>query len=126
MAKQIQVQCPREIADIIVEALQWFVAQYYPHGADECSIAAREALLNLAERFRQQLVVEGRSSYSSRTRAFLCEAVNTYTRMLEQGSGQSYAHRRALIIEVCRGLSDGAGYAAATQTDQHPADVNRS
>jgi len=29
------------------------VAKHYPHGADECSIAARETLLEFAERFRQ-------------------------------------------------------------------------
>ena len=118
MAKQIQIQCTREIAGIIVEALHCFVARHYPHGADECSIAAREALLNLAEHFRQELVVEGRSSYSSRIRAFLCEAVNSYTLMLEQEGGQTYEHRRALMIAVCRGLSDGGGFAAATQADQ--------
>ena len=78
----------------------------------------QEALLNLAERFRQELVVEGRSSYSGRIRAFLCEAVNTYTRMLEQEKRQCYIQRRALMIEVCRGLSDGSGYAAATEADQ--------
>ena len=53
MAKQIHIRCRREIAILLVEALQWFVAKHYPHGADECSIAARETLLDLAERFRQ-------------------------------------------------------------------------
>lgn len=117
MAKQIQIQCPTDIAGFIIEALRWFVARHYPRGVDECSIAAREALLNLAEHFQQELLVEGRSAYSRRIRAFLCEAVNSYTVILEQERGQSYAHRRALMLEVCRGLSDGSGYAAATQTD---------
>jgi hypothetical protein len=53
MAKQIQIQCPREIAILLVEALQWSAAKHYPYGADECSIAARETLLEFAERFRQ-------------------------------------------------------------------------
>jgi hypothetical protein len=26
--------------------------------------------------------------------------------MLEQGSDQSYEHRRALVIRICRGFSD--------------------
>jgi hypothetical protein len=118
MAKQIKIECPTEISAIIIDALHWFVARHYPYGADECSIAAREALLNMAERFQQELMSAGRSAYSSRIRAFLCEAVNTYMLMLEQESGQSHEHRRAQIIEVCRGLSDGSGYAVATRTDQ--------
>jgi hypothetical protein len=79
MAKQITVTCPQEIAGVLVDALRWFVACNYPHGADECSIAAREALLGLAARFEQELMEAGRCSYSSRVRAFVCEAVNGYT-----------------------------------------------
>jgi hypothetical protein len=116
--KQIAVQCSAQIAAVLVEALQWFVARNYPYGADECSIAAREALLDLAERFRRELIGAGRSSYSSRIRAFLCEAVSSYTRQLEQDTAVCYSHRRAELIEVCRGLSSGDGYALAAQRDE--------
>jgi len=118
MAKQITVQCASQLAGILEEALRWFVACHYPHGADECSIAARETLLDLAQRFRQELAVTGRCAYSSRVRAFLCEAVNSYTRHLEQDSAQSWEHRRTLLIAVCRGLSTGEDYAAAVQHDR--------
>jgi len=117
MAKQISVRCPPEMAAILVDALRWFVACNYPHGADECSIAAREALLGVAQRFEQELSASGQSAYSSRVRAFLCEAVNGYTRYLEERDGGSYAHRREVMIEVCRGLSAGEGFAAAEQCD---------
>ncbi len=118
MGKQITVQCSTEIAGILVDALQWFVARNYPHGADECSIAAREALLDLAERFSRELVETGRTSYSSRIRAFLCEAVSSYTQQLERDTAERYHHRRPQLIEVCRGLSSGDGYAAAKQRDE--------
>jgi hypothetical protein len=118
MPKQITVQCSAEIAGMLVDALEWFIARNYPHGADECSIAAREALLDLAERFRRELAETGRSAYSSRIRAFLCEAVSSYTRQLEQDSAACYQHRRPQLIEVCRGLSSGEGYAAAKQLDE--------
>jgi len=121
MAKQIQVQCSAEMAQMLVDALRWFVATRYPYGADECSIAAREALLDLAERFQRELVVCGHSVYSSRVRAFLCEAVNSYTRQLECDSAASYEHRRAQLIEVCRGLSGGDGFAAAKRLDEQSA-----
>jgi hypothetical protein len=118
MAKQITVRCSREIAGLLVEALQWFVARNYPHGADECSIAARAALLDLAQTFRRELAEAGQSGYSIRIRAFLCEAVSSYTRQIEQDTGERFTHRRALLIEVCRGLSNDDGYAAARQRDK--------
>ena len=64
-------------------------------------------------------MIKGRSTYSRRVPAFLCEVVNTYMLRLEQGSDQSHEHRRALVIKICRGLSDNTGYAAVTQADQH-------
>lgn len=121
MAKQISVRCSAQTATVLVDALRWFVARNYPHGADECSIAAREALLDLAERFERELGAQGQSAYSSRIRAFLCEAVNSYTRQLEAQTGHSHAHRRALMIEVCRGLSDDKGFAAAQRRDEQAA-----
>ncbi len=118
MPKQITIQCSVEIAALLEKALRWFVASRYPHGADECSIAAREALLDLAQRFRDRLAVDGRCVYSGRTRALLCEALNSYTRQCELDSGQSWAARRDELIAVCRGLSDGAGYVKAEQLDR--------
>ena len=55
-----------------IEALRWFVATRYLQGADECSIAARGALLNLAEHFEQDLVSQGRCNYSSRITGPTC------------------------------------------------------
>ena len=117
MAKQIQVRCPAHIAGIMVESLEWFVQTHYPCGADECSIAAREALLDLASRFERELVPTGASSYSSRIRAFLCQAVKAWLTLQERQTGQCFANRCQVVIEVCRGNSDGAGFSAAAQRD---------
>jgi hypothetical protein len=117
MAKQIEVRCAADIAGIMVESLKWFVQTHYPHGADECSIAAREALLDLAGRFERELVPNGSSRYSSRIRAFLCQAVKGWLTVQEHESGQCFANRCQVVIEVCRGNSDGAGFAAAAQRD---------
>jgi hypothetical protein len=68
--------------------------------------------------------VAGRSSYSRRVRAFLCEAVNSYTRHLEQGGAGCYDHRRAELIDVCRGISSGDGYRAARQRDEQSPTAN--
>lgn len=117
MAKQIEVRCTAGIADIIVTALTWFVQTHYPHGADECSSAAREALLDLASRFERELVPHGASRYSHRIRAFVCQAVKAWLSQQELATGQCYVNRCQVVIEVCRGISDGAGFAAAAQRD---------
>lgn len=116
MAKQIVVQCPRPAAQLIIEALNWFVASHYPYAADECSGAAREALLEVIGRFERELP-EGRSQYSSRIRAFLGEAVKGYTSNLEARSGESFHHRRAMLIAVCRGESDAGDWSIAAARD---------
>lgn len=118
MGKQITVKCDPELAAVLESALRWFVASHYPHGADECSIAAREALLDLAGRFRQELAVQGCCAYSSRVRAFLCEAVNSYTCHLEREEAQSWTHRRELLIAVSRGQSTGGDYPQAAVRDR--------
>ncbi len=117
MARQIEVRCPAHIAGIMVEALRWFVQVSYPRGADECSSAAREALLDLASRFERELVPGGTSAYSARIRAFLCQAVKAYLALQERETGQCLANRSELIIRVCRGESDGSGFAAAAERD---------
>jgi hypothetical protein len=120
MAKQITVECPGELAGLLSEALRWFVASHYPRGADECSIAARETLLDLAERFGGELATTGRCVYSSRARAFVTEAVNSYMRYLEGSTSRSWEHRRASLIAVCRGQSRGEDYSAAQTDDTRP------
>jgi hypothetical protein len=117
VAKRIEVRCSPQIADVVVASLHWFVATHYPRGADECSIAARESLLSLAERFEQELVEEGTSAYSSRMRAFVCQAVKAHLAWQESETGRCYANRCRVVVEVCRGESDGAGFEAAERCD---------
>lgn len=118
MAKQIEVKCAREIGDIIIQALTWYVDAHYPRAADECSAAAREALLDLVARFERELLVSGQSAYSSRIRAFVCEAIKGYVPQLSLRYGESFRNREAIIIAVCRGESDGQEYAEASARDQ--------
>ncbi len=117
MAKQIEIQSTREVWGIIVEELSWFVESHYPRAVDECSAAAREALLDLISRFERELLVNGQSAYSRRIRAFVCEAIKGYIPQLSQRSGESFQNREVLIIAVCRGESDGREYAEATARD---------
>ena len=118
MAKQIEIRCAGEIGDIIIQALAWFVESHYPRAADECSAAAREALLDVKARFERELLANGKSAYSSRIRAFVCEAIKGYMPQLSQRCGESFRNREALIISVCRGDSDGREYAEATARDR--------
>lgn len=102
---------------MLVQALRWFVHTRYPYAADECSSAARETLLDLAARFERELLLQGHSSYSSRIRAFVCEAVKAWLMLQESETGQCFTHRCQVVIDVCRGNSDGAGFEAASALD---------
>jgi len=118
MALQIEVRCQPEMAEFIIAALQWFVESHYPHAADECSAAAREAMLDLVARFRRELLPGGSSAYSRRIRAFICEAVNGYAQLVEARDGVSYSWRAVLAVAVCRGECDDSGYAEAEAQDR--------
>jgi hypothetical protein len=117
MAKQIAIRCPAQVAQLIIDALKWFIERNYPTGADECSIAARDALYDLAGRFERELLANGESTYSIRMRAFLCEAVRSYLVALGIDSGVCHDNRRQVLIDVCRGNSDGADFDAAAERD---------
>ena len=75
------------------------------------------APLDLADRFKRELLMNGRALYSIRIRAFLCEAVKSYLAEQEALSGRGYTHRCRILIDVCRGDSDDAGFAEAERLD---------
>jgi hypothetical protein len=50
------------------------VESRYPYAGDEWSATARETLLDVSKRFEREFLAEGRSAYSIRMRAFVCEA----------------------------------------------------
>ncbi len=117
MAKQITVECRQELAGIMIDALNWFVAEHYPSGADECSIAARDALFGLAHHFEQVLQAEGHCTYSIRMRAFLSEAIRSYFEQLAVQRGEQTSNRTRVLIAVCRGDSNGADFEEAAVLD---------
>lgn len=117
MAKQISIRCPAPLAQIMIDALKWFVDRNYPAGADECSIAARDALYDLAGRLERELLAQGATAYSIRMRAFLCEAVRSYLVLRESETGVRYDNRCQVLIDVCRGKADGSDFAAAAARD---------
>ena len=93
MAKQVSIRCPAHVSQIIIDALKAFIERNYPVGADECSIAARDALYDLAGRFERELLPQGEISYSIRMRAFLCEAARSYLVLQGLESGTCFDNR---------------------------------
>lgn len=117
MAKQIRIRCPAQLAQLMIDALKCFVDRHYPAGADECSIAARDALYDLADRLDRELLAHGETSYSIRMRAFLCEAVRSHLMLQAMETGVCHDNRCQVLIDVCRGKSDGSGFDAAADRD---------
>lgn len=101
----------------MIDALKWFVDRHYPAGADECSIAARDALYDLAGCLERELLAQGETAYSIRMRAFLCEAVRSYLVSREHETGVCHANRCRVLIDVCRGKADGSAFDAAAARD---------
>lgn len=118
MARLIEIRCPPGAARWLAQAVRAFVARHYPYAADECSAAAREALLDLAQRFETELADAGACRYSQRIRAFVCEAVRTHCEALEQSEGVSYGRRLELYTAIVRGrAATGSDLAEAESVD---------
>lgn len=118
MPREIEVRCPPATGRRLVEALRGYVASRYPYAADECSAAAREALLDLADRFERDLVGTGVCIYSQRIRAFVSEAVRYHCEVLEAREGKPYRARCELYVGIVRGTpADRQDEAAAERAD---------
>ena len=117
MAKQIRIRCPANVAQLIIDALRGFIERNYPVGADECSIAARDALYDLVGRLESELLPHGEISYSIRMRAFLCEAARSYLVLQGLESGTCFDNRCKALVAICRGEADGADFDAAAERD---------
>ena len=104
MPKPIEVNCPSRINDIIALAITNYVDVAFPPGSAECSLVAREALLDAVKEFEQSCQATGKGSYNRRMRAMVREAIKLHYRLLEQDEGRSFACQCAAVTEACEGI----------------------
>lgn len=77
-AKVINLQCSPNLAATMVAAIRGYVAVQYPPGVSDCALAAREALLTVAENIETGCQAAPTVTLSRRLRTMLRIAINFY------------------------------------------------
>jgi hypothetical protein len=77
-AKVINLQCSPNLAASMAAAIRGYVAVQYPPGVSDCALAAREALLTVAQNIETVCQTAATVRLSRRLRTMLKIAVNYY------------------------------------------------
>lgn len=128
MDKRIQIRCSIQIKDIFVTALRDYTEVAFPPGSADCSLVAREAMLDTVAGFEREYAAtgDGHASYNKRLRAMAKEAIRLHYRLLADGDGCARTHECALLLETADGIPhDDEDLAAARSADRTPGAVCR-
>ena len=98
-AKVINLQCSPNLSDTMAAAIRNYVAVQYPPGASDCALAAREALLMVADDIDTVCQTEPSVNLSRRLRTMLKISVNYYCDQYSEGE-QREAGRNALLAAL--------------------------
>ena len=101
--QSIEIRCPAQVRDVIVNALRDYTEVAFPQGASDCALVARGALLDAVEQMQRSWAETGRMRYSKRIRAFIKEAVRMHFELRAHDEGRSFAHEYALLLEAVGG-----------------------
>ncbi len=104
MAGEIEVRCSPDLMARLIEALEYYVASQFPPGSADCGQVAREELLNVVNRLREQGEHTGQAAYSRRMRAMVKEGVRLFFEYLDATEGGTHRHECELLREVCKGI----------------------
>ena len=103
MARQIPLQCSKEVKDIICLALRNYAHKAFPDASSPCQMVSRDSLLNSANDIEQQFSRAGSAAYSSRMRAMLKAAIKFHFDVIDE-KAQAYGQLQyELIMAVCKG-----------------------
>lgn len=120
MTKRIEVVCAPEIERILITALRNYTDVAFPCGCADCSLVAREAMLDALAEFEREYAGgdAGRAGYNKRLRAMFKEGVRLHYRLLEAELGHALEAECRLLLEVVEGIPhDDADLAAARKDD---------
>lgn len=121
MSKRIEVVCSPEIKTILITALRNYTDVAFPCGCADCSLVAREAMLDALAGFDREYDSGGigRAGYNKRLRAMFKEGVQLHYRVLEADRGHTLEAECRLLLEVVEGIPhDDADLAAARKADR--------
>lgn len=121
MTKRIEVVCSPEIKTILLEALRNYTDVAFPCGSADCSLVAREAMLDALAGFEREYEDggTGRAGYNKRLRAMFKEGVRLHYRLLEADRGHRLETECRLLLDVVEGIPrDDTDLAVARETDR--------
>lgn len=97
--KEIKLQCCEEAKNVICDAILIYVNVMFPQGCADCSLAAREALLNAIERIQQTYQpVTGEFIFNKRLKPMTKEALINYYNLLFEKDGINRDQEKKLMI----------------------------
>ena len=103
MARDIELQWSPAILELLLEALDHYVAVSFPPGSTDCGQVAREELLNLVQGLRHQYGETGSARYSRRLRALVREGVRVHCEQLSESDGLDRTREQALLHTAASG-----------------------
>lgn len=124
MSKRIEVVCTPEIKAIFVTALRNYTDVAFPCGSADCSLVAREAMLDSLSAFEREYAgnAAGRAGYNKRLRAMFKEGLRLHYRLREAELGMALEAECQVLLEVAEGIPrDDTDLAAARRADREQA-----
>lgn len=100
-AKVIQLQCSPNLTAAMAAAIRGYVAVQYPPGVSDCALAAREALLTVAEDIETVCQSAATVSLSRRLRTLLKIAINFYCD--QRSAGEAREQARLAMLAALQG-----------------------
>jgi len=118
--KTLAIYCSPAMKDLICQSMLEYADYAYPAGVDECSLAAREALIDCEKAMQKQFDAEkNQTVISRRIRALVKLAIQYHFRVLNQETGQNNAHEIAVLLDVASGENiPESTYLASKSKDQ--------
>ena len=98
-AKVFHLQCSPNLCATMAAAIKNYVAVQYPPGVSDCALAAREALLTVANKIESDCQAAATVELSRRLRTMLKIAINYYCDQYEEGKARE-AGRNAMLAAL--------------------------
>lgn len=98
-AKVIQFQCSPNLTAAMAAAIRGYVAVQYPPGVSDCALAAREALLTVAQNIETVCQTAATVTLSRRLRTMLKIAVDFYCDQRPPGDAREQG-RHAMLVAL--------------------------
>jgi hypothetical protein len=104
MPKFIDIQCNKEMQEIICRSLRNFAILAYPKTPNsECNLVASDALKNAADEFEKSFTEHGKGIINRRLRAMVKTAIIAHYNIVSELENRSTTKQCEVMLKVCKG-----------------------